>query len=92
MFALLRNIVILFVLLTIVYALLSFLARFRERARLSAEWEAQSELRKQSQDRETFIALGMRAYARSYRPKLILGVYIVPAAVIGLLLYLAQVS
>ena len=37
-----------------------------------------------------FIARGMKRYARSYKPKLILGVYIIPGAVMGLLMYLAQ--
>lgn len=90
MFPLIRNIVIIFLLLTIVYAVLSFTARWRERSRLSAEYELQSELKKTTMEKDVFIATGMKRYGRSYKPKLILGVYVVPGAILGLLVYLAQ--
>jgi len=90
MFGLLRNIVIVFLLLTIVYAVLSFTASWRERSRLGSEYELQSELKKTTLEKDVFIAQGMKRYGRSYKPKLILGVYIVPGAIIGFLVYLAQ--
>ena len=43
-----------------------------------------------SEEKDVFIARGMKRYARSYKPKLILGVYIIPGAVMMLLMYLAQ--
>jgi len=92
MFALVRNIIILFLLLTIVYAILSFTARMRQRSLLTAEYKTQSELKQITEDEEVFIARGMKRYARSYKPKLILGVYVIPGLIIGFLIYLAQYS
>ena len=90
MFALIRNIIIIFLLLSIAYAILSFTARIKHRVNLEAEYKTQSELRQMSEEKDVFIARGMKRYARSYKPKLILGVYIIPGAVMGLLMYLAQ--
>jgi len=90
MFSLIRNIVIIFLLLTIIYAVLSFTARWRERSRLASEYEVQSELKKTTMEKDVFIAAGMKRYGRSYKPKLILGVYVVPGAIMALLVYLAQ--
>ncbi len=90
MFILVRNIVIIFLLLSVAYAILSFTARVRQRVQLEAEYKTQSDLRQQSEDKEVFIARGMKRYGRSYKPKLILGVYVIPGLVIGLLIYLAQ--
>jgi len=43
-----------------------------------------------TEDKETFVARGMKKYGRSYKPKLILGVYIIPGLIMGFLIYLAQ--
>ena len=45
MFALIRNIIIIFLLLSIAYAILSFTARIKHRVNLEAEYKTQSELR-----------------------------------------------
>lgn len=90
MFALVRNIIILFLLLTIIYAILSFTARLRQKSLLEAEYKTQSELRQITEDKEVFIARGMKRYGRSYKPKLILGVYVIPGIIVGGLIYLAQ--
>lgn len=90
MFPLIRNIIIIFLILTVAYAILSFTARVKHRVNLEAEYKTQSELRQMSEDKDVFIARGMKKYARSYKPKLILGVYIIPGLVMGLLMYLAQ--
>ena len=90
MFAIVRNIVIVFLLLSIAYAILSFTARVKQRVQLEAEYKTQSDLRQQSEEKEIFIARGMKRYGRSYKPKLILGVYIIPGLIIGFLIYLAQ--
>lgn len=92
MLPLVRNIVIVFLLLTIVYAILSFTARMRHRSQLAAEYKTQSEIKQITEDKETYIARGMKRYGRSYKPKLILGVYVIPMIIIGVLLYLAQYS
>ena len=90
MFALVRNIVIIFLLLSIAYAILSFTARVKHQSHLKAEYKTQSELRQMTEDEDVFIARGMKRYGRSYKPKLILGVYIIPGLIMGLLMYLAQ--
>ena len=66
MFALIRNIIIIFLLLSIAYAILSFTARIKHRVNLEAEYKTQSELRQMSEEKDVFIARGMKRYARSY--------------------------
>jgi len=90
MFVLIRNIVIIFLLLSVAYAILSFTARVKHRVQLEAEYKSQSELRQITEDKETFMARGMKKYGRSYKPKLILGVYVIPGLIMGFLIYLAQ--
>lgn len=90
MIGLLRNIVLIFLLLSVAYAILSFTASWRQRSRLQSEYETQSELKKTTLDKDIFVAQGMKRYSRSYKPKLILGVYIIPGAIAGFLIYLAQ--
>jgi len=90
MFIIVRNIVIVFLLLSIAYAILSFTARVKQRVQLEAEYKTQSDLRQQAEEKEIFVARGMKRYGRSYKPKLILGVYIIPGLIIGFLIYLAQ--
>ena len=89
LFSLVRNIIIIFLLLSVAYAILSFTARIKQRVNLEAEYKTQSELRQMSEEKDVFIARGMKKYARSYKPKLILGVYVIPGLVMGLLMYLA---
>ncbi len=81
-----RNIVIIFLLLSAVFAVMSFLSRLKQRDRLNADFERSDKLL----DKEEYIAKGLQKYNRSYRPKLIFSVYLVPLVVIGILLYLAS--
>ena len=90
MFVIIRNIVIIFILLSVAYAILSFTARVKHRVQLESEYKTQSEIKKITEDKEVFVARGMKRYGRSYKPKLILGVYIIPGLIMGLLVYLAQ--
>ena len=90
MIGLLIRIVILFLILTIAYVALAAWSRLRERMRLADEYETQIRLKKVVEDKDVFIARGMKAYDRSLRPKLILGVYVIPGALATLLIYLAQ--
>lgn len=90
MFILIRNIVIIFLLLSIAYAILSFTARVKHRVQLEAEYKTQSEIKQITEDKDVFVARGMKKYGRSYKPKLILGVYIIPGLIMGFLVYLAQ--
>lgn len=90
MIGIIRNIIIIVLLLTIIYAVLSFTGRAREQARLRAEFKTQSKLKQMTDTREAFIARGMRAYGRSFKPKLLVGVYIIPGIIAAGLIYLAQ--
>lgn len=90
MFGIIRNIVIIFILLSVAYAILSFTARVKQRAQLEAEYKSQSELRQMTEEKDVFVARGMKRYGRSYKPKLILGVYVIPGLIMGFLIYLAQ--
>lgn len=92
MIGLIRNIVIVFLILTIVYVILSLWGRFRERARLRSDYRAQTELFRESETEEAFIARGMMQYNRSLRPKLFLFVYAIPGGLAALLIWLAQYS
>lgn len=86
MFALARLLVIGFVVLTVVYVCLSLYSRAVRRSKLAAEWdEAEG-----PGERETFIDEGMDEYDGSLRKKLILGVYVVPAFIVALIIYLTN--
>ncbi len=82
----LRNIIIIILVLTLIYAALSFKARRQFKDKLTGDYEASDK----SDSQEVFIAKGLNHYQRSYRPRLILTVYLIPLAVISLLIYLAN--
>jgi hypothetical protein len=90
MFGLIRAIVIIFLLLTIVYVILSQWSRWRERDRLQDEYRAGTDLLRRTATEDEYVARGMTAYSRSLRPKLFLFVYAVPGALATLLVWLAQ--
>lgn len=72
--------------LSIVYLSLSLYSRARARARLEAEWDAgEFDI-----PRDAYVRAGLVKYDRSLRRKLILGVYIVPMALVGLIVYLVN--
>ncbi|PHS38289.1 MAG: hypothetical protein COA91_08555 [Robiginitomaculum sp.] len=83
-----RNIVIIFVLLSIIYVILSLVSRFKQRAKLKIEYDAS----KPDTAKDEFVAKGMQKYARSFRSKLFLGVYVIPLIIFVGLLYLANKS
>lgn len=88
MFALARLVVIGFVVLTIIYVCLSFYSRSVRRSKLRKKWYEG----KQLVDRDTFVKRGLERYDGSIRRKLILGVYIVPVVVVGVVIYLTNFS
>lgn len=81
-----RNIILIIMILTIIYAILSFKARRQARDKLAGDYEASET----SEDKTVFIEKGLRTYQRSYRPKLVLLVYLIPLSVVSLLIYLAN--
>ena len=79
------RIVLIFLVLTIVYAALTFISRMRQKDRLKAEFKrAETESSK-----EDFMNEGMAKYNKSLRAKLILSVYLIPLAALSLLIFLA---
>ena len=83
-----RNIVIILFILTLIYLALSSVSRFRHRRKLLTDYKAAHAETAQDE----FIAKGMQKYERSMKPKLFIGVYLFPLAVMLLLIYLAQYS
>lgn len=83
---LIRLVVIGFIVLTVIYVVLSITSRRAERARLEENWELEGH----GGDKEEFVKTGLAAYDGSLRRKLILGVYVVPLAVIGTIIYVVN--
>lgn len=70
--------------LTAIYVVLSIWSRSVRREKLEEEWDG--EIR--TGDRDAFIEEGLRAYDRSLRRKLILGVYVIPVLFVIGMIYL----
>jgi len=85
-FAILRLSVIAFIVMLIVYFILSAWSRSVRRGKLAAEWD--EEVR--TGDRDAFIEQGLTDYDGSLRRKLIFGVFVVPYLVIGVLVYVVN--
>lgn len=84
---LILRLTVIFLILTVVYAILTLLNRNRHRDKLEDEYiRAETHL-----DKESFVDRGMEDYNHTLRAKLVLGVFIVPLAVAGLLYYLANI-
>lgn len=86
MAALLRLMIIGFVVLTVIYLAVSLYSRTVRRSKLGAEWD-------ESQGpgaRDTFIREGLEEYDGSLRRKLILGIYVVPTLLVALIVYLTN--
>nr|WP_298258073.1 hypothetical protein [uncultured Litoreibacter sp.] len=86
MFAVLRLSVIAFIVMLVVYFVLSAWSRSVRRSKLGAEWDEEG----RSGDRDAFIEQGLAEYDGSLRRKLILGVFVVPYLVIGVLVYVVN--
>ncbi|SDW09270.1 hypothetical protein [Litoreibacter albidus] len=85
-FAVLRLSIIAFILMLIVYFFLSAWSRSVRRGKLAEEWDEEV----QTGDRDLFIEQGLAEYDTSLRRKLILGVFVVPYLVIGVLVYVVN--
>lgn len=86
MFALLRLVVVGFLVLSVVYLCLSVYSRLVRRKKLNAEWDEEG----MTGDRDAFIDEGLAEYDASLRPKLLLGVYVVPAVIVAIIIYLTN--
>jgi hypothetical protein len=72
-----------FVILTIIYVILSVWSRSVHREHLEEEWDGDI----RTGDRDAFIRDGLRDYDRSLTPKLILGVYVIPVLFVAVMIY-----
>lgn len=81
--AFLRLFIPLLLVLTVVYVAVSIYSRFKRRSKLRAHWDKKGMIG----DRDAFVRRGLDRYDRSFRRKLILGVYLVPFALIAAIIY-----
>jgi hypothetical protein len=86
MFVMLRLLVPLLVVLTVIYIAVSLYSRRVRRNKLEAYWDNKGV----TGDREAFVERGLKKYDASFRRKLILGVYVVPLALIAFLVYFSN--
>lgn len=86
MLGLARLVIILLVALTIVYVSLSLFSRSVRRRKLEEQWAEEGRVG----DRDAFVSEGLEEYDGSLRRKLIVGVYVVPLALIAVIIYLVN--
>lgn len=77
---------IVFVVLTVIYICLSLYSRAVRRDKLEQQWQEEGAIG----DKRAFVSAGLQVYRHSLRRKLILGVYLVPMAVVGTIVYLVN--
>jgi len=87
MLPMLRLMFILLIVLSVIYIGVSIYSRRMRRLKLEARWDSKEVL---TTDREAFIQRGLKKYDKSFRRKLILGVYIVPFTIIMVLVYVTN--
>lgn len=81
-----RPFLVLMAVLTVLYLVISIWSRRMRRAKLIAQWEEAGGIG----DRNAFLRSGLKEYDGSLRRKLILGVYVVPLVVIGVIVYVVN--
>jgi hypothetical protein len=89
MLGLVRLALILLVGLTIIYVMLALYFRSLRKENLEKEWDEAPQSDAPGA-RDEFIAAGMAEYRGSLRRKLLLGVYVVPVVLIGVVTYLTN--
>lgn len=91
MIGLIRLAVVGFVLLTVVYVLVSIYSRSVRRERLEKDWDTDPANEGRLPDERTaFIEAGMQAYRHSLRRRLIVLVYVVPLVAAAVTAYLVN--
>lgn len=86
MMAFLRLVVFGFLILSVIYVIVSFWSRAVRRRKLENDWIETG----RPGDKETYIETGMAQYGQSLRRKLILLIYVVPVVVIGTIIYVTN--
>ena len=85
-FALGRLVVVLLIIATIAYFSLYFYARAAQRERLQEEWEDLG----RPGNRDVYVDEGLERRRYDLQRKLILGVFVVPFAIVGLVIYVSN--
>jgi hypothetical protein len=88
MFAFLRLVLLLVVVLTLIYGAVSLYSREQRRATLKRRWKDKG----LTGDRQAFIQRGLNQYDHSFRRRLVLLVYILPMGAIALIIYVINFS
>ncbi|MDU8929326.1 hypothetical protein RXV86_18185 [Alisedimentitalea sp. MJ-SS2] len=78
-----------FIGLSVIYVLLSIYSRSIRREKLEDEW-AEEHGERDSPEHDAFVEKGIAEYNNSLRPKLLLLVYVVPAVLVAVALYLTN--
>ena len=78
--------------LTVIYIGLSLFKRWEERRRLGAEYDTVFATGGATESRDAYIQRGIHSYNQSLRRKLLWGVYLIPLAVVALLILLGYLS
>ena len=86
MMAFLRLVVFGFLILSVIYVIVSFWSRAVRRRKLEREWNDTG----RPGDKATYMTEGMAQYDRSLRRKLIALIYVVPVVVIGVIIYVTN--
>ncbi|MBW6419328.1 hypothetical protein [Celeribacter sp. PS-C1] len=86
MLGFLRFLIIGFVVMTLFYGLLTIYVRSLTRERLEEDWEKEGSIG----ERDAYVEEGIKAYERSFRPKLLLLVYILPLIVFAAIFYVTN--
>ena len=86
MLAFLRLVVFGFLILSVIYIVVSFWSRATRRRKLEREWEVTG----RPGDKETYMTEGMEQYDRSLRRKLIVLIYVVPVVAIAAIIYVTN--
>ena len=79
----LRLMIFAFLVMLVVYFVLSWWSRSVRRSKLEEEWDTEN----RNGDRDAFVRAGLEEYDGSLRRKLIFGVFVVPYVVMGILIY-----
>jgi hypothetical protein len=97
MFGFLRLFLIGFVVLSLLYGLLSIYCKSLTRERLEDEWDEQNLIAQEPHQenaheasleaRDDYVRRGMLEYTQSIRPKMLLGVYILPMIAFCVIFY-----
>lgn len=90
MIAILRGLLVGFIVLTLFYLLILIYARSRRREALENRWAKKTAAGIDAGPRDAFVARGMRRYEASIRRRLLIFVYIIPLAIMAATIYVVN--